>query len=824
MREVGRDIRFAVRGILRRPGYALAIIATLAVGIGANTAIFSVFNWILLRPLPAVIQPDKLVTIRFQTPKAPGGSYFMPYLDYAELRDKVGAFTGTASSLPIDATLATSPGEDGGPGEIELVTTNYLSVLGVAPTPGRDFMPSEELKVDGQPPAIISHERWQRSFDRDPQIVGRTLLIDGRSFTIVGVAPRGFQGKSLVASTDAWVPVGAFKTVLPHYDADTLTSRRGSLLGDAFARLRPGVTLAAAQAEATAVADGSADFATRGPKRVKSSIRPVLYAGLGHDVLAQQKLTTTFNLLMGAVGLILLLACANAANLLLARTTARRREIAVCQAIGASRFRIIRQQLAEGLVLSVAAGITGLALAAWLTSLFNGMKILVFLPVIEGVSIDWRVCAFALGASLLTGIIFSTAPAITGSRVDLQSSLKDGVTVSRRGKGLLRGGLVTLQVTVSVLLVVTAGLFLRTLHNIRALELGIEPQGLTGFAIDPSRLGYESLRSQRTLAEAVERLRATPGIRDAAFTWMTPFGNGRQELSLARPETPDAFVGVPAGTVSSGYFKTMGIPLLAGRDFTDAEFGRRTDERGLVILSQALAQQLFPNGGAVGSRLLVEFPPKMEVEIIGIVGDVRGRPITTDPEPFVYEPAGQRWPATWGTVVLRSSLPPSQTAAAVRGVTKALDPAFGPPRIETFESMIDGVLSEQRLFARLSGLFAVVAALLAGIGIYAMMAGAVAERRREFGIRLALGARQGIIAGLVLRQAVVLGGIGVIAGLAGATALRKVIEARLFGVNSADPFTLAGAAVAVVALCVVASLVPALGAARIDPVRSLRVD
>ena len=823
MREFGRDIRLAVRGMLRRPGYALAIIATLAVGIGANTAIFSVFNWILLRPLPAVTQPGGLVTIRFQAAKGTG-RYFMPYLDYAELRDKVGAFAGMASSLPIDATLATSPGEDGGPGEIELVTTNYLSVLGAAPVPGRDFMPSEELKVDGTPPAIISHQLWQRGFKGDAHIIGRSLMIDGRPFTIVGVAPRGFQGKSLVASTDAWVPVGAFKTVLPHYDADTLTSRRGSLLGDAFARLRAGVTLAEAQAEAKAVADGSADFATRGPKRIKSSIRPVLYAGLGHDVLAQEKLTTTFNLLMGAVGLILLLACANAANLLLARTTARRREIAVCQAIGASRFRIIRQQLAEGLVLSVAAGITGLALAAWMTSLFNGMKILVFLPIIEGVSIDWRVCAFALVASLLTGILFSTVPAVTGSRVDLQSSLKDGVTVSRRGKGLLRGGLVTLQVTVSVLLVVAAGLFLRTLHNIRSLDLGIEPQDLTAFAIDPSRLGYEPLRSQRTLAEAVERLRATPGIRDAAFTWMTPFGNGRQEWSLARPETPDAFVGVPAGTVSRGYFKTMGIPLIAGRDFTDAEFGRRTDERGLVILSQALAQQLFPNGGAVGSRLLVEHPPKMEVEVIGIVGDVRGRPITSDPEPFVYEPAGQRWPATWGTIVLRSDLPAVQTAATVRSLTKALDPAFGPPHLETFDSMIDGVLSEQRLFARLSGLFAVVAALLAGIGIYAMMAGAVAERRREFGIRLALGARQGMIAGLVLRQAIVLGGIGVIAGLAGATALRKVIEARLFGVGSADPLTLAAAAVAVVALCVVASLVPALGAARVDPVRSLRMD
>ena len=823
MQDFGRDIASAIRGIARRPGYAFAIIATLAVGIGANTAIFSVFNWILLRPLPGVANPAELVTIRFQTPKNPG-HYFVPYLDYAELRDKVGSFAGTAASLDLDVNLATSPGEDGTRGDIELVTTNYLSVLGTAPTVGRDFLPSEELVASGPPPAIISHEMWQRRFDGASEILGRNLLIDGRAFTIVGVAPRGFQGGSLLTSTEAWVPVGAFKSVLPHYDADTLTARRGTLLGGAFARLRPGVSVAEAQAEAKAVADSSTEFATRGPKKNKMSLRPVLYAGLGHDVMAQDRLTTIFNLLMGAVGLILLLACANAANLLLARTTARRREIAVCQAIGASRLRIVRQQLAEGLVLSVAAGAAGLALAAWLTSLFNGMKILVFLPAVEEVSIDWRVCAFALAASVITGLAFSVVPAITGSRVDLQTSLKDGLTSSRRGKGLLRGGLVALQVTVSVLLLVAAGLFVRTLQNIRALDLGLDPNGVVGFAIDPSRLGYEPARSQRTLAEILARLRSTPGVRDAAFTWMTPFGHGRSELSFALPQTADMTVDTAVGIVSPGYFRAMGIPLLAGRDFSEGEFGRRTDTRGLVILGDAAARRLFPNGGAVGSRLRVSFPPQMEVEVIGVVGDVRGRPVTSDPELFVYEPAGQRWPAVWGTIVVRSNLPAAQTASAVRDVVKGIDPAFSPPRVESFAEIIDGVLSEQRLFARFSGLFAAVAALLAGIGIYAMMAGAVAERRKEFGIRLALGASHTNVARLVLRQGVLLGGLGIVAGLAGAAALRRLVESRLFGVGSADPLTLGSAALAIVALCAVASLVPALRAARVDPVRSHRVE
>ena len=330
-------------------------------------------------------RPAELVTIRFQTAKGTG-RYFMPYLDYTDLRDKVGAFAGMAASLPVDASLATAPGEDGSPGEIELVTTNYFEVLGATPAPGRDFMTTEEHTVDGTPPAIISHQLWQRGFDGDAAIIGRSLLIDGRPFTIVGVAPRGFQGRSLVATTDAWVPVGAFKT-----RAAPLRCRHAHVDGAArcSATLSPGCGRASRSRKprpkqrpwptARPISRRAAPNGTR-PASARCCTQ-----GLGHETCSRsRRLTTTFNLLMGAVGLILLLACANAANLLLARATARRREIAVCQAIGASRFRIVRQQLAEGLVLSVAAGGAGLALAAWLTSLFDGMKHPRVLPVSRG--------------------------------------------------------------------------------------------------------------------------------------------------------------------------------------------------------------------------------------------------------------------------------------------------------------------------------------------------------------------------------------------------------------------------------------------------------
>jgi predicted permease len=822
VRDVTRDLRHAIRGAVRQPWYSLAVVATLAIGIGANTAIFSVFNWIMFRPLPGVSEPDRLVTVRYQTPNF-RGRYFVPYLDHADLRDRVTAFEGLAGSLPLTVHFADRAADDGVRIEAEIVTTNYFTVLGATPPLGRGFLPAEERTLQSAPPVVLSHSLWARQYDANPGVLGRTVRVDGDPFVVVGVAPRGFQGRSLVRASDLWVPVGAHLSLLPHYGPHTLTTRGNTFFGDSIGRLRPGVTLSQAQVEATAVAEASPEFATRRSK-AKSSIRPVLYPDLGHDTYAQERLATTFNLLMGAVALVLLLACANAANLLLARTAARRREIAVRQAVGASRLRIVRQHMAEGLVLSVAAGVVGLGLAVWLTSLFDGMRILTFLPEIEGVRIDWRVAAFALAASLLTAVLFATAPAIVGSRVDLIASLKDGLTVSRRGRHLLRGGLVALQIAVSLVLLVGALLFVRTLQNIRALDLGIDAQGAVAFLVDPSRLGHPPERSQRTLREVAARLAAAPGIDGAAVTWTTPFGNARAEMAFARPDDPATWHDGAATASSPGYFATMGIPILAGRDFTEAEFGRLNTSEGVVILSRALAERIFPDGGAVGARLRLQYPEKMTVEVVGIVGDVRGQPITADPEPFAYEPGGQRWPITWGQVVARSGLPAPQVAATARDVMRDVDPSFTPPLVESFEMLIDRALAEQRLFARLSSVFAAVAALLAGIGIFAVIAGGVTERRREFGIRLALGAAASSVLRLVVSSGVRLGMMGGVAGLAASVVLGRVIESRLFGVRAIDPGTLVLAGAAIVALSIAASLLPALRAARVDPVQSLRVE
>jgi putative ABC transport system permease protein len=820
MPDLGRDVRLALRGAVRQPGYALAVVGTLAIGIGANTAIFSLFNWILFRPLPGVARPGELVTILYQTDKRTG-NLFVSYRDYQDLREHVKASL-TDIAVAVAQKMDVSTGGDSERIDTELVTVNYLSLLGVRPTMGRDFT-AEEEQPGGPASVIISDRLWHRTFGSNPAALGQVLQLNGRGFTVIGVAPAKFQGRSTVIAVDVWLTLSGYASLLPRAeDRQTLlTSRRQTIFVDSFARLRPGATLEQAQAEAAAAAANLPEFASARARPGRPRVGPVLHEGIGPPLHAQERLTTVFRVLIGTVGLLLLLACANAANLLLARIAARRREIAVCQAIGASRFRVIRQQVIEGLVFSLAAGIGGLALAVWLTWLFEGMRIVSALPPLEGVALDWRVGLFALMASIATGLIFAAVPAFVSSRADLQSSLKMDVTTSRGGRRLLRGTLVTVQIAVSVLLLVAAGLFIRTLQNIRGIDLGIQPEGVVSLGIEPGRFGLSGERSAAYVSELLDRIRMRPGVTSAAFSWTTSLSSNRNDMVFARPEAPDVEQSAAQTSISPGFFATMRMPLIAGRDFTEAETQAGSDVAGPIIISRRLAETVFPEGSALGSRLTLRYPKGKVVEVVGIVGDVRGRAVTIAPEAWAYTPSVN---PTWGTILVRSPLPEAQVVAMVREVARGIDPIVAPHDIEGLGASVDRALSEQRLFARTVGIFAAVAAILAGVGIYAMMAGAVAERRKEFGIRLALGAKRSSVLTLVVRSAVSLAALGLATGLGGAAALRRVVEARLYGVTSLDPLTIGLAVTAILLLSVVASLVPALRAAHVDPVRSLRVD
>jgi predicted permease len=814
LRDFTRDLTFAIRGAVRRPAYSLTVIGTLAIGIGANAAIFSVFNWVLFRPMPGAARPSELVTILFQTSRRQG-QFYVSYRDVADLRDNTPALASLAASAPMTLDLGVREGLESERADVELVTANYFAMFGATPSPGRDFLPGEEQTIASTPPVIISRALWKRRFNASPSALGQQLTINGHAFTVVGVAPPSFQGRSLVTATDLWIPIGAHMQVLPSQGRALLTDRRQTLFGDAFGRLGRGATVALVQQQTRAVADRVPGFARRTPAS-RDPVAPVVYERVGQSIYVRERLSTIFRLVIGGVGLLLLLACANAANLLLARSLARRREIGVCQAIGASRLRVVRQQMTEGLVLAAAAGALGLALAVALTALFDGMRLVSFLPAVRGVGVDIRVIVFTAGVALVTGAIFALGPALASSRVDLNAALKDGLTSTTR-RPFLRNALAVTQVAISILLLICAGLFVRTLANMRALDLGIKAGPVVSFSANPPRHGYDAERASRYFRDVVERLRATPGIQSAAFSWTTPFQPMRSDNGFFVPgEGAARSVVTPA--VSPGYFETLGIPILEGRDFTAAD-SPGAGESNVAVVSRSLAQLIKPDGHAVGSRVLLEYPKGRQVEIIGIVGDVRGQRLTNEPEPFMYQPAVK---PTWGLVHVRTAAPLAETIATLRRVSREVDANVTPYDIEPFTASVERALAEPRLIARLSTVFAIVAVLLAGIGIYGIMTCSVGERMREFGIRLAMGAPGRQLLVLVIRYALTVTAAGVAIGVAAASAVSRGLEARLYGLSRNDPFTIAAAGAVLVAIALFASAVPALRASRIDPVRSLR--
>jgi predicted permease len=731
MAGVGRDLRLAVRGVVRRPAASCAVIATLAIGIGANTAIYSVFNWVLFRPVPGVSRPGDLVTVRFVPASGSNARFYVSYRDVADLREGVPALAGHGAAAPISMNVVFSTGAEPERVDGEIVTSDYFDVLGVTPAKGRGFTADEERPGASTPAAIISDTLRRRVYAGDAAL-GRSVTINGHAFAIVGVMPPGFRGHSLVAPTDLWVPVGAHGSALPGSGADLMTNRRRTLFLDAIGRLRSATSIAQAREQAAAVG-AAVDFAGRRPRAGSGRIVPQITPGIGLDAFTLGRLETVWRLLAAAVALVLLLSCANAANLLLARTLARRREIAVCQAIGAGRARLVRRQLAEGIVLALLAGGAGLAVAQALLWAFDGMRIVSFLPGVTGVSMDGRVALFAGAVALATGVLFSVAPAVASSRVDLLSALKEGAGGSRHARGRVRAALVALQMAIGLLLLVGAGLFARTLANIRALDLGVNVQGVTTFSIDPTSVGYDEVRARRYFADLLERLRSTPGIQAAAFAWRLPYSQMASDTSFTRAGDTERH-SADTDRISPGYFAALGVPIVEGRDFTDADIRQDTATGGVAIVSQALARKVFPTGGAVGSRLVLDNPAGKVVGIVGVVGEVRQRPVTNDPEPLVYSPGI----SVWGSVAVRSSRPFAETAAAIRAAARDLDPSLPPSDLEPMRAGLDRVISEQRLLARASGIFAAIAALLAAVGVYGMMAGTVAERRRELGIRLAL--------------------------------------------------------------------------------------
>ena len=817
MDAVWRDLRFAIRGLGRSPAFTAIAVLTLALGIGANTAIFSVVNAVLLRPL-SYTQPEQLVSLRARLTGRGRNDVPMSQPEYHDLVREVPALREIAAVWPININL-TGLGE---PERIQaaVVSSNYFSLLGVAPVVGRDFAKADDAGRIGYV-ALISFDLWQHRFGGDRAVVGKSVRLDDDPITIIGVMPRGFRHpvESGASPMELWAPIA-----LDNPDT-TFVNTRGARVFDLIGRLAPGATLDQLHAQLLAL---SGRLAGRYPdayppavgwqaeavplaERVVGNVRPALLV------------------LLGAVGFVLLIGCANVANLLLARATTRDREIAIRTALGGSRARLIRQLLTESVVLASLGGLLGLLIAAWGTGALGHLAAL-YLPRAREIGIDGAVLGFTAFLILLTGVGFGLLPALQASRPDLQSVLKDAGRGTSAGapRTRVRGALVVVEVAVALVLLAGAGLLLRSFQRLIAVDPGFNPDRLLILQVwlpvqnDPAKGRYFTDGQRRAFYQAAQRsVAGVAGVRDVALTSRLPL-RGRAEARFeieGRPTPPDR--PSPAAElrlVSPNYFATMGIPVLSGRGLSILA---DSTSPGEVVINRTLADKYWPGESPVGRRLQVFGPQGPWVTIVGVAGDVRQVALDQPPREELYL-TNQLRPTQEMSFVVRTDGPPDRFAAAVTRAIREVDPAQPVFGIMSMEKLLADAGAERRFSLLLLTLFAGIALLLSSIGIYGVMAYTTTQRRHEIGVRMALGAGGREVLGLVVGQGMRLVGLGLGLGLVGAWMLSRVLTSQLYGVSAQDPVTYVSVALVLGCVALAASYVPARRAVRVDPMTSLR--
>jgi putative ABC transport system permease protein len=809
MESLVRDLRYAWRALRQRPGFAAVTVATLALGLGANTAIFSVVKVVLLSPLPYP-EPERLAFVRGRSEARADnsfGSLGLSWPDFVELRDGARSFAGLAlvRGQSVNLTGADTPERVTG---IFTTASLFSTVLETRAHRGRLFAAEETEVASSKPVAIITHGLWQRRFGSDPGLVGRSLTLNGAPFTVVGVLPPDFE-LNLVGGTwtaEVFLP-------MPYYpNRDGLTRDDRSLFS--IGRLAPEVSRLQAESDLAVIAS-----------RLEKEY-PRTNAGLGVGVIPLRDMVVdevrpSLIALQGAVSLVLLIACANVANLLLARATDRRKEIALRSALGAGRGRIVRELLAEGVVLASLGGVLGVALGLW------GVRGLVALapgglPRLDGdVRLDGAVLAFSLALSLLTGITIGLVPALLALRTDLSSVLKEGGRSAGSGRRRLREGLVVSEVALALVLLVGAGLLVESLRRMSAVEPGFRPERLLtlSFRLPPTKYpeGEPVAAFFRT---AIARIRAVPGVEAAALVRAVPLTGNFAEggyLVEGRPEPePGKVPQTQINIVTPEYFRTMGIPLREGRDFTDHD---DADAPRVVVVNETLARVAWPGESPLGRRLRPQGSDDW-LSVIGVVGDVKHRRLSEPPQAQVYT-AHYQDPKIFACVVARTAGPPLAVADGVRAAIWSVDKDQPVWSVVPMEQVLENALGRTRFLLWLFGAFAAVALLLAAIGIYGVLSYAVAQRTQEIGIRIALGARAAQVLRLVVGQgmALVLGAI--VLGLAAAAVLSGLMRSLLFGVTPSDPWTFAAAAGVLALVALIACWLPARRATRVDPVAAL---
>jgi predicted permease len=800
------DLRYALRTLRKSPRFTAIAVLSLALGLGANMAIFSFVNGALFKPLP-VERPDELVSIYHRPQK--GGESFLSssYPEFEFYRDRSKSFSGMLAYIRVPVLIGSGTGAQRLSGE--LASPAYFAVLGVQPAAGRFF-------VDGEtdPVAVISYGLWQASFAGDPGVTGRRVHVGNADFTIVGVTPRDFRGIVMdwADPPSVWLPIARAADAVPALSVIDVVHSWGMESYLVTGRLRPGVTAAQAAGEIAALTARLREERNRRRDQV-AVVFPVQQARFWPG--NRGGVVTFLSALMILVGVILLIACANLANLLLARASGRQREIAVRLAIGAGRWRIARQLLTESVLLSVMGGVAALAVAWWTSGLLAQFHRPFRIRLALDTTWDPRMLIFAAGISILTGLAFGAAPVLQTWRADVNGTLKSTSAAAGRSRGTLRNVLIVVQVALSTVLLVASGLFVRTLHNARAEDPTLQAANLVLARLEPLTRGYSDARGSAYYRDVLRRVEAVPGVTRAALVRTVPFSGMRGGTDVVVPG--NAARQVDFNVVSPGYFQTVGLPLLRGREFTGRDAGTATP---VAIVNEIFAARFWPGEDALGKQFSLTRPPRL-VTVVGVARDGKFRGYRDKLRPGFYVPADQNYFGEM-TLEVRTAHAAALLAGAVRREIQEADPSVPLTDIETMEARLDDSLSQERLTATLATGLGLLALVLAAIGIYGVLSFSVARRTREIGIRMALGAYSGSVAWMVVRESLVLAAAGIAIGAAGAVALARLAAALLFGVTATDPVTFGLTAAVLASVAAAAALAPAWRAATLDPAATLR--
>lgn len=809
-----KDVRYAVRGLLKRPGFVAVAVITLALGIGANTAIFTLVNMVLLKSLP-VDQPQQIVSVALRGKGDAMSAFSFP--NYRDFRDRNDVLSGLLVYRFVPLSLSRSGANERIWG-FE-VSGNYFDVLGVKAIKGRTFNQDEDKTPLANPIGVLSYDSWQKRFGGDPNIVGKDVLLNDHQFKVIGVAPAGFKGTELIYTPEIWLPSSMMKWVEP--GADWIENRNTRNFF-ANGRLKPGVSARQAEASLNLLAQ---QLAKEYPDTNEGQSVKVFPPGFILPDLRGAVVNFTW-VLMGAVALVLIVTCTNLAGLMLARATDRRREIAIRLAMGANRIRLIRQLLTESLLLSIVGGVAGVMLAFWIVDVLLAFKPPIDFPLSMDITIDWHVLLFSLCVSLIAGAIFGLAPALQATRPGLSQTLRETSAQGGAARTRLRSVLVVAQIAISLVVLIAAGLVVRTLQQLQTMNPGFDSQNALMMAFDLNLQGYDEQRGQQFYRQLTERVQALPGVKSATISSYIPLTlnyNSRDIFIEGQPA--ERGENVPTSMNASAgprYFETMRTPLLQGREFTDQD---QPKSEPVAVVNEAFVKRLMPNvsssAEAVGKRFAFGSARGPYMRIVGVVQTGKYFNIAEDPRPFVWTPMSQDYQSN-GILTVRTDGNPDALLGAVRKQVQTIDPNLPLYDVKTLTEHMRFALFPPRIAATVLGVFGLVALLLSAIGIYGITSYTVAQRTHELGIRLALGAQRSDVLKLVLRHGFKLTMIGAALGLGGAYLATRAITSVLYGVSATDPFTFVFVSSLLIGVALVASYVPSRRATKVDPLIALR--